>query len=264
MPVRELTSAWMDTRATLQRYAQVLTAFPRAAAPADPRWSHVAMDPTGRGFASVSTPLADGTTLDTEIDLVAHAITAKAGDDTITFDLRTGPSPRSIGEGLQNLAASHGSSIDVEADRISEGETQTYDADEASRFLSSAQAAIDAFNRVNDGLEGEIAGPHLWPHGFDIATEWFSPRLVEYDGSSASAQVAMGWYPSDDGYVYVNPWPFEDRFSSIDLPAPAHWYLDGWQGAKLDVDPGDGLAADTIVSVGRTVHEKTATALLGI
>jgi hypothetical protein len=103
----------------------------------------------------------------------------------------------------------------------------------------------------------------LWPHGFDIATEWFSPRLVEYGDSTANAQVAMGWYPSDEGYVYVNPWPFEDDFTSIVLPPPAQWHLDGWQGAKLDVPSGDGLASDEIASVGHIVHENTAAVLMG-
>lgn len=263
MLVRELTTNWMETRSTLQRYAQTLTAFPRAAAEADPRWSHVAMDPTPNGFAATPTPLADGATLASEIDLVSHAIAVTAGADTLSFDLTSGPSPRSVGEAIKALAATHGSQIEVEAHRIADDETQVYDAAEASRFLTSAQAAIDAFNRVNDSLQGEIAGPHLWPHGFDIATEWFSPRLVDYGDSPANAQVAMGWYPSDDGYVYVNPWPFEESFTSIALPPEAEWHLEGWQGAKLDVPTGGGLPSDEIISVGRTIHENTAAVLMG-
>jgi hypothetical protein len=80
MPVRELSANWMETRSTLQRYAQTLTAFPRAAADPDPRWSHVSMDPTPSGFASAATPLADGTALESEIDLVSHLIAVTAGN----------------------------------------------------------------------------------------------------------------------------------------------------------------------------------------
>ena len=114
---------------------------------------------------------------------------------------------------------------------------------------------------LNAGLVGHTAGPHLWPHGFDIATEWLSDRIVAADGHEGRAQIAVGWYPGVDSYVYVNPWPFADSFASIDLPGSAAWHLEGWQGAKLDVPRGGALPIEEIVALARRVHEATTPVL---
>ena len=90
MPLTALPPEWMPTRTALQAYSQALTAYPRAGAPSDPRWSHVAMDPTATGFASASTPLTDGSSLESEIDLVGHLIIVSAGEDRLVFELEGG------------------------------------------------------------------------------------------------------------------------------------------------------------------------------
>jgi len=257
MPLNALPAEWMQTRASLQAYAQALTAFPRVAAPKDRRWSHVAMDPTATGFASASTPLADGTVLDSEIDLVGHVVVVSAGDDRLAFDLSEGPPPRQIGDAVMALTQKHGSDLDVDEDRFSNEATQTYDPAAASAFFEASNAFVAAVRRVNGALEGEIAGPHLWPHGFDIATEWFSERTVDYDGSAANAQIALGWYPVDDAYVYANPWPFMDEFADVALPAGAVWHREGWEGAKLDIPSDSGISSEDVIAVGAAVHTGT-------
>lgn len=257
MPLNALPGQWMPTRASLQAYAQALTAFPRAAAPKDPRWSHVAMDPTATGFASASTPLSDGSVLDSEIDLIGHVIVVSAGDDRLVFDLSEGPPPHQVGDAILALAQKHGSDLDVDEERFSDEAFQTYDPAAASAFFDASSVFIAAVRRVNGALEGEIAGPHLWPHGFDIATEWFSHRTVDYDGTPTSVQIAMGWYPTDEAYVYVNPWPFKDEFADVELPAGAVWHRDSWEGAKLDVPAGSSISPDDVIAVGAAVHTGT-------
>ncbi|MGI9529972.1 MAG: DUF5996 family protein [Acidimicrobiia bacterium] len=257
MPLNALPREWMPTRASLQAYAHALTAFPRAAAPYDLRWSHVAMDPTATGFASASTPLSDGAVLDSEVDLIGHVIVVSAGEDRLVFDLSEGPSPRQVGDAIVALIQKHGSAIDVDEDRFSEESTQSYNSAAASAFFDASSVFIAAVRRVNGALEGEIAGPHLWPHGFDIATEWFSPRTVVYEGNPTSAQIAMGWYPTDEAYVYVNPWPFKDGFADVELPAGAVWHRDSWEGAKLDIPEGASISPDDVIAVGAAVHSGT-------
>jgi len=215
------------------------------------------MDPTATGFASSPTPLSDGTMLESEIDLVGHVIVVSAGDDRLVFDMNDGPSPRQIGEAIIALAQRHDSVIDVDEGRFSDEDPQVYDASAASAFFDSANAFIAAVRRVNGALEGEIAGPHLWPHGFDVATEWFSPRTVDYEGSTASAQIATGWYPVEDAYVYVNPWPFKEEFAELVLPAGAIWHRAGWEGVELDVQAGASVSTDDVIAVAAAVHAGT-------
>ena len=260
MQLPSLPPDWMPTRASLQAYAQAVTAFPRAGAAQDPRWSHVAMDPHPVGFVTWPTPLADGSELVTVLDLERHVVTASAGDDVIDIDLTSGPSSRSVGDALMGLATSHGLDADVDVERFGSSESRSYDTAHAEAFLGASRAAVAALESVHDPLGGEVAGPHLWPHGFDVAAEWFSERMVPYGDGEASAQIAMGWYPSEESYVYVNPWPFRAEYEEIPLPAGAAWHRDGWDGAQLFV-PAVGVDTATVAELGSTVHEATRDSL---
>lgn len=261
MELRDLPDGWMTTRASLHAWCQAVTAFPRAAGDPDPRWGHVAMQPTGRGFAAATVTLADGRALASRIDLVDHAIVATAGDDILTFPLSDGPAPHDIGVALAGLASRHGSVIEADPERYGDTGAQPYDEGHAAAFLDAANAAVAAMNEVNADVSGEVTGPHLWPHGFDIATEWYSELLVEDNGSPANAQIALGWYPAERSYVYANPWPFEDQFADVALPHGAVWHRSGWEGAKLDVPKDGAVHASAVVDVARAVHEATRPAL---
>ena len=256
MAINQLPEDWEQTRLTLQKYSQAVTALPRAGVQIDDRWSHVAMELDGTAFVTVPVPLADGTKLVSRIDLVRHQVVISTGETSYAIDLISGPSPRSVGEAVYSAAASHGSHIDVETERYSDDEHQPYDATHALAFLSVATSVVETFTRMNALFPGEIKGPHLWPHGFDIATEWYSEELVDYDGTPTNPQIATGWYPAGEAYFYSNPWPFDAAWVTVELPVGAKWHTEGWQGAKLAVsDLAEGAGADTVVALGRAVHD---------
>lgn len=254
MQIRDLPEQWEETRSSLQKYAQALTAFPRAAVPPDPRWRHVAMIPTPSGFATSPVPLADGSELVSLLDFDDHLVRVHAGTDELIVPLAEGWAPTRLATAIQRLTSQHGSVVAIDRDRVTDTDVPPYDREAGAAFAASARAAIEAMDRVNTGIRGEIAGPHLWPHGFDIATEWFSPKLVEYEGSDANAQIAMGWYPAKSSYVYVNPWPFSDDFAAKPLPAGAVWHRDGWHGAKLDIPAGGSIRVEDAATLGLAVH----------
>ena len=120
MAIEQLPQAWEGTRATLQKYAQAMTALPRAGMPMDARWVHVSMALDATGLLSFSVPLQDGTELVSKIDLVDHQIVISTDDSFQVIGLESGPSPRSIGEAVLDAAAAHGSVFDVEEERFEE------------------------------------------------------------------------------------------------------------------------------------------------
>ena len=70
----------------------------------------------------------------------------------------------------------------MDTDRYSDPSPKAYDPEAGSAFLANAKNVVMAMEFVNQRLDGEIVGPHLWPHGFDIATEWYSEKTVDYEG----------------------------------------------------------------------------------
>lgn len=261
MLIEPLPASWPTTRHTLQAYAQALTAFPRAGAQHDPRWGHVAMELVFESLRSAPTPLGDGTALESEIDLHRHRIAITAGDDTTIFDMTEGPSPLAIGTAISHLVTTHGSSLDVDTDRFADAGPMEYDPTATIAFVTNARHVVSAMESVNERLDGEVTGPHLWPHGFDIATEWYSEKRVVDGDSEGNAQIAFGWYPgAEESYVYVNPWPFDDAFTDIEVSDAVVWNLEGWYGAKLDIPEG-GIEVREATRLAEAIHRGAGPAL---
>ncbi len=258
MAIPQLPSDWQETRTTLQAYGQALTAIPRAAGTPDVRWTHVAMAVESTGLATAPTPLADGTDLVGTIDLTTHEIVITAGDDVERIDISSGPSPVSVGEAMLAVASRHGSDIDAEKDRFGASDQLPYNAEHAGAFFAAAAYAATAFEKMNASITGEVSGPHLWPHGFDIATEWYSDKKVPHGDSEASAQIAVGFYPSNESYFYANPWPYEESWGETPPVEGSRWHFEGWQGAVL---PPENVDESDIVAFGTAVHELAKDAL---
>ncbi|MDK1019601.1 MAG: DUF5996 family protein [Actinomycetota bacterium] len=252
MLMPQLPDEWDETRGTLQAYSQALTALPRAAGDPNDRWTHVAMRVAPNGLVTAPTRLADGEDLIGIIDLAVHEVILQVGDDVDRIDMTEGPSASTIGEAALTIAARHGSTIEVDRERFAGSDAREYEPGHARAFLSAATFVSGAFSEMNASVPGEVTGPHLWPHGFDIATEWFSPMRVPFGESEASAQIAVGWYPQGDGYFYANPWPFQDAWGETPVLDGTDWHLDGWQGAVLD---SAGVTRSEIVAFGLAVHD---------
>jgi hypothetical protein len=260
MAMPQLPADWEDTRTTLQAYAKALTAFPRAAGIPDDRWNYVAMTVNPVGLATAPTPLGDGTQLVGTIDLVTNEVVIAAGDDVQRLDMTTGPSSVSVGEAMLATAARHGSDIEVDEDRLGGTDRLLYNSDDARAFFASISYVNVAFEQMNASLSGEIDGPHLWPHGFDIVTEWYSTKKVPYGDGEAPAQIAVGFYPANESYFYANPWPYQEAWGEEPPFEGSSWHLEGWQGVVI---PPDGMTTDTIAGFGASVHDLAKDSLSG-
>ena len=256
MQMPQISPTWEPTRVALQKYAQALTAGPRSAADPDDRWTHVSMHPSPDGLSTMAIAMQDGSRLVSTLDVANHQILIASGDDSLSIALEPGPSPQSVGEAVAAFAARHGTELKADASRYGDADVQSYNPGDATSWLENTNWVVDTFAATNASLHGEITGPHMWPHGFDIATEWYSAKTVEHNGADASAQIALGFYPAGDSYFYVNPWPFEEAWADAQLPGNATWHLEGWQGAKLMAsDLGNDSDREVVIALSRSVHD---------
>ena len=121
----------------------------------------------------------------------------------------------------------------------------------AARYFGVLTEVERTFTTHRATLTGNPGPVQLWPHGFDLAFEWFGTRALEHEErgeiQTLPSQLNLGFYPGDAenaAYFYSNPWPFEDdQLLSHPLPVGAKWFTDGWAGsvlpyAELVDDPG--------------------------
>ena len=120
-----------------------------------------------------------------------------------------------------------------------------YDPETATAFSSVLGSVSAVFEKHRSGLDGEVSPIQLWPHGFDLAFEWFGTRVetFEEDGEVTEypSQLSLGFYPGGRPYFYSNPWPF-DAENLVDHPLPhgARWHTEGWQGTILYYEQLEG------------------------
>lgn len=230
------------TRRTLQLYARALSVLARTYAPAHPNWWHISLKVTPTGLVTDNIPCAGGGILAGRMDFIRGEIVLESSDGrSWAIPMTAGLSGSEMGERI--LAAAGDAGLDSELDRskFTSDEPGIYDPEMVGRFFAALVRADRTFKRHGARL-GEKAGPvRLWPHGFDLAMEWFGTRVERYNEGGETmelpAQLNLGFYPGEDddtSYFYSNPWPFDaDKLIGRQLPAGASWHTEGWQGTML-------------------------------
>lgn len=237
-PFPRLPAEWEPTRATLHAYAHGVSAIPRIHAPSHPKWWHASLKVRPTGLVTEAVPLPAGGTLQLRMDLNTHqAVVETSHGDAQIVDMTAGLTGTEFADRLIEIAASHGLAGDYVRDKFESDEARGYDPDHAATFwtaLTNVHATIEAHRLTLDGEYGPL---QLWPHGFDLAFEWFGTKVetFEEDGETTTypSQLNLGFYPSGDAYFYSNPWPFDESLIGEELPHGAVWNTEGWQGSKL-------------------------------
>jgi hypothetical protein len=121
--------------------------------------------------------------------------------------------------------------------RLHDDPAGEYDPDHAGAFWDALTTVHAALEDRRATRPGETSPVQVWPHGFDIAFEWFGSLLVDHEehgeATPIPAQLNLGWYPAGDAYFYSSPWPFDAGLMQHPLPQPAAWHTDGWSGTTL-------------------------------
>jgi hypothetical protein len=233
-----LPEEWEPTRVTLQAYSRGITALPRALAPHHPKWWHASLIVRPSGLTSDIVPAPDGGAVEFRLDLPIGDASVRSSDGRESrISLAAGATGTEFADEVLALAADLGVAGDVDRSKFESDEPRHFDPEHASLFwpaLTTAAAVLEAHRR---SLQGPVGPLQLWPHGFDMAFEWFGTRteMHEEGGETTEhpSQINFGFYPGGDAYFYANPWPFEESLLGESLPDGATWHTEGWQGTML-------------------------------
>ncbi len=269
MTLPPLPEDWEPTRATLHAYAQAVGAIPRACAQAHPKWWHISLKVRPTGLTTEPVVTLDGRTLHLRMDLNAHEVVLETSDGTSRrFPMTGGVPATEMGDALIAAVAEHGVRGDYNRSKFESDDPRPYDPDAAAAFWRALVAVHNVFARHRASLDGSVGPLQVWPHGFDLAFEWFGTRTASHDegGETAEqeAQLNLGFYPGGRPYFYSNPWPFEaDALLGVDLPHGAEWHTDGWEGSILHYDQlaADPEATSKLAEYAAAVHEAAAPTL---
>jgi hypothetical protein len=253
-----------STRATLHAYALGVAAIPRAHALPHPKWWHVSLRVRPDGLATENIGLPQGGSAYLRMDLHRHEVVLLNSEGvTQTFSMTEGLTGSGFGERLIAAAAELGLDGEYAREKFENTDPREYDPEAASAFFSVLAKIERLFERHRADLPGDTGPVQLWPHGFDLAFEWFGTRVEKYEENGEvteyPSQLNLGFYAAGPRpYFYSNPWPFEkDRLLDQPLPSGGEWFTEAWEGSILYYDQlqDDPEAADKLLAYAKAVFE---------
>jgi hypothetical protein len=267
-------TGWEPTRETLHLYSKVVGVVPRAHAGFHPKWWHISLKVQPDGLVTDNMPLPGGGIFSLKIDLHQHKVLLVTSRGQVReFDMTQGLSASAFGDQVLAAVAELGLTAEYARDKFENDEPRDYDPVAAQKFFTALVNADHAFKKHRASLTGEVGPVQLWPHGFDLAFEWFGTRMMEYEEHGKvekyPAQLNLGFSPGEAQhpapYFYSNPWPFEaDVLLDRPLPSGATWFTDSWQGSVMEYETlvGDSEAEEKLLAYARAVHDFAAPTLM--
>jgi hypothetical protein len=204
-----------------------------------PKWWHISLKVRPTGLVTDNVPLPGGGSLALRMDLVNNVLLVEtSAGQTRQLRMDEGLTGTEFADGLIATVAEFGLVGDYVRDKFEDDEPRDYDPAAAASFMAVLVNANTIFERQRATL-GDSVGPiQIWPHGFDLAFEWYGSRVETYDEGGETkeypSQLNFGFYPAGEPYFYSNPWPFEGyQLTGVELPHGASWHTDGWEGSML-------------------------------
>ena len=177
-------------------------------------------------------PLPAGGTAWLRMDLTDHVVVVESSEglrEALPMD--TGMTGTEFGAALAEMVAGFGLEGDYETGKFESDEPRRYVPGHAAGFFAALVNINHNLEVHRSSLEGQVGPLQVWPHGFDLAFEWFGSETEQTEGSQA--QLNLGFYPAGRAYFYSNPWPFDPALTATELPGPAEWRTEGWEGTIL-------------------------------
>jgi hypothetical protein len=270
-PIFPALTDFEPTRQTLQLYSRVVGVVPRAHCDFHPKWWHISLKVEPGGLITNPAALPQGGEFRVKMDLHQHKILLLVdGGLHNEISMTAGLTANQMADEILRDVADLGLIADYATEKYDNDNPREYNPAAAENYLTALVNADRIFKAHRAALSGEVGPVQVWPHGFDLAFEYFGTRVETYEENGEvqehPSQLNLGFYPgnTEDAYFYSNPWPFESEILlSQSLPAGARWHTEGWQGSILPYGElvGDGNAEQRLRDYAKTVYELSAPTL---
>jgi hypothetical protein len=261
---------WSATCDTLHAHTQVLGKLAAKLAPPEPRFQHLALRLTARGWETLPLPAPDGSgAIVVTLDLRSHEALAEHTDGrllrvALTPDRPVGAVTRELVAAVSELAGGSGAvAIDPTPQEVAwtvpldrDEEHARYDRAHVARYFAAATQAAIVLGAFRAPYRGPRTPVNAWWGSFDLAVSLFSgPPAGPAGGESVVSdstnvqELAVGWWPGDERHptaaFYAYAHPAQPEFATAALaPAPARWdaklgeHLLDWDDIRTANDPG--------------------------
>ncbi|MCP4362844.1 MAG: hypothetical protein GY796_32980 [Chloroflexi bacterium] len=260
------------TRTTLHTYSQAMGTIPRTHAIQHPNWWHLGLKLRPDGLVTDNVPLPNGRTLALRMDLLHHKIVMfSSGGDDCEFDMTSGLTSTQMGNQIIAAAAEFGLEGAYAREKFENDDGREYNPEMAAHYFQILVHVERIFNKHKATLPRPAGPTQIWPHGFDMAFEWFGTHTLTHEEhgqtQTAQSQINLGFYPGSDSvepYFFSNPWPFaaEALLDNL-LPPGTSWHTEGWEGTIFPYAElvGDTQAEDRLLAYAQTVFNLAAPTL---
>jgi hypothetical protein len=269
MPNQSLPSldGWETTKETLHAYSKVVGAIPRAHAEFHPKWWHISLKVQPDGLVTTNMRLPQGGIFFLRMNFHTHVIELVTSDGIrFSWSMAEGLTANQLAEKMLGAVASLGLDGEYVREKFESDKPRVYNSDHAENYFSALVYVDALFKKHRAQLDGERGPVQLWPHGFDLAFEWFGTRMIEYEEhgkkSSFPSQLNLGFSPGEPNhpkpYFYSNPFPFEDdKLIGTSLPHGASWFTESWKGSLMEYKSlvGDSQAGQKLLDYARAVYD---------
>ncbi len=232
MPLPPLTDL-NETRTSLQRAAQVLSAVRKAVTPPLPNALRLSLYVTPEGLSTGTMRIGGDLLLDFRQQTVLYR---QPGEAMISLPLAERTQARLAAEVLA-LLAEEGHFIEIDRDSVNDQSLLTVDTQTASDYAQALYRVFTAVARFRARLFGPQSPIVVWPHGFDLSTLWFSGAGADEHNDP---HLNFGFSPGSPGfdrpyfYSYASPMP--EGFYDVALPPLVRAVHEPWRGLVIQYD----------------------------
>jgi hypothetical protein len=204
------------------------------------------------------------------MDLRSHNIVLETSrGEERSVSLTEGLTGTEMGDQVLAAAADLGLSGDYARAKFENDDARVYDAEAAGAYFAAVVNIDHNLEVHRSTLDGPVGPIQIWPHGFDLAFEWYGTKTEPYEEGGETIEVPgqlnLGFYPAGRPYFYSNPWPFDaDTLTARALPEPAQWNTEGWKGSILYYDEllATGNPQQELQNYARAVFDAAAPTLM--
>jgi hypothetical protein len=234
-PFPSLPPGFEATRSALHAYAKALGTLPQTHIAKHPKWWHISLKVRPAGLMIDNIGLPDGGLLNGWLDLRTHEVVIETSrGERQSFDMTAGASGSEMADAIIRYVAGHGLGGDYVRKDFENEDPTTYDRDHAHVYWSALTNASRVLEAHRASIDGTVGPLQFWPHGFDLAFEWFGTKEVSYEGALLPSQLNLGFYSTGDPYFYSVPWPLDRSLLEGPSPGEGRWCDDPFSGAILD------------------------------